>query len=338
MIPDHIASVASKHGLESAALAALAEIESGGKSFGPDGRALILYEPHVAYRCARPGARDLLMSLGLAWPKWRPGVYPREQADRWRQFEDCARVAGRDVAIMACSWGYPQVLGEGWRMLELDRPEDVEKLAGTVEGQTELMARFVLGKRGLRAALTSRDWREVARLYNGPGQVDRYAPRLEAAYRRITGSTSPVVLRLGDRGSAVGELQRALDRAGYYDGPVDSVFGPGTEAAVERFQTSARLPVDGVVGARTWKELAYYGGEVTPPAQPAVAAARADAARPVADVAAGAAVVAAGSAVISNPQAAQGWSEALGVPVIAVVLGAAALVTLAPRILRRLTQ
>lgn len=36
---------------------------------------------------------------------------------------------------------------------------------------------------------------------------------------------------------------------------VDGVFGPGTDAAVRRFQSSARIGVDGIVGKNTWTKL-----------------------------------------------------------------------------------
>jgi hypothetical protein len=37
-------------------------------------------------------------------------------------------------------------------------------------------------------AIQRRDWREIARRYNGSGSVDVYAPRLEAAWRKRAGS------------------------------------------------------------------------------------------------------------------------------------------------------
>jgi peptidoglycan hydrolase-like protein with peptidoglycan-binding domain len=34
------------------------------------------------------------------------------------------------------------------------------------------------------------------------------------------------------------QIQEALHRLGYYDGPVDGIFGPLTRAAIRRFQES----------------------------------------------------------------------------------------------------
>jgi peptidoglycan hydrolase-like protein with peptidoglycan-binding domain len=54
---------------------------------------------------------------------------------------------------------------------------------------------------------------------------------------------------------AVLELQRLLVAAGFDPQGVDGVFGKGTAAAVEAFQASRQLDVDGVVGTRTWAAL-----------------------------------------------------------------------------------
>jgi peptidoglycan hydrolase-like protein with peptidoglycan-binding domain len=50
---------------------------------------------------------------------------------------------------------------------------------------------------------------------------------------------------------AVRELQLQLRRLGDRPGPIDGLYGPLTEAAVERFQRSRGLAIDGVVGPRT---------------------------------------------------------------------------------------
>jgi peptidoglycan hydrolase-like protein with peptidoglycan-binding domain len=46
-------------------------------------------------------------------------------------------------------------------------------------------------------------------------------------------------------------LQGQLQLAGFYDGPVDGVYGPSTVAAVEALQTEAELPVTGFVDEAT---------------------------------------------------------------------------------------
>lgn len=65
------------------------------------------------------------------------------------------------------------------------------------------------------------------------------------------------VLRKGDKGKDVGELQELLNRVGTIPMlEVDDDFGKKTESAVERFQRAQRLYADGSVGSSTRAKLA----------------------------------------------------------------------------------
>ncbi len=65
-------------------------------------------------------------------------------------------------------------------------------------------------------------------------------------------------LRVGARGDAVRCLQSRLAALGHAPGPVDSVFGSMTRAAVIRFQRARGLIVDGVVGPQTGRALGIW--------------------------------------------------------------------------------
>jgi len=58
-------------------------------------------------------------------------------------------------------------------------------------------------------------------------------------------------LRIGDRGDSVTNLQRLLGSLGHDPGPLDGIFGPLTQAAVERYQAAVGVPVDGIFGIRS---------------------------------------------------------------------------------------
>jgi peptidoglycan hydrolase-like protein with peptidoglycan-binding domain len=58
-------------------------------------------------------------------------------------------------------------------------------------------------------------------------------------------ASSEIVVKRGDRGSAVRSIQRQLHI------PADGVFGPQTERAVKRFQRRHDLVPDGIVGPLT---------------------------------------------------------------------------------------
>ena len=59
-------------------------------------------------------------------------------------------------------------------------------------------------------------------------------------------------------------LQRLLRRLGKRPGPVDGLFGPLTEAGVVRFQRSAGIAADGVVGRQTARRLLAATGRSSP--------------------------------------------------------------------------
>jgi peptidoglycan hydrolase-like protein with peptidoglycan-binding domain len=62
-------------------------------------------------------------------------------------------------------------------------------------------------------------------------------------------AASAPLLRVGSRGPAVRDMQRAVGTA------VDGIFGPKTRAAVQAFQRRHRLAVDGIVGPQTWAAI-----------------------------------------------------------------------------------
>jgi len=63
------------------------------------------------------------------------------------------------------------------------------------------------------------------------------------------------VFKIGSKGSEAIKIQERLKALGHYRGPIDGIFGGGTEAAVKAFQKDRGLKVDGQVGPITWKAL-----------------------------------------------------------------------------------
>ena len=68
-------------------------------------------------------------------------------------------------------------------------------------------------------------------------------------------SALAVSYRHGDSGSAVTTIQTKLKRWGYFDGPVDGIYGSKTSKAVRSFQRKNGLTADGVAGPATLKAL-----------------------------------------------------------------------------------
>jgi N-acetylmuramoyl-L-alanine amidase len=64
--------------------------------------------------------------------------------------------------------------------------------------------------------------------------------------------------RQGSSGQTVSTIQQKLKNWGYYDGPVDGVYGSATAQAVRYFQQKNGLTADGVCGSATLKALGIY--------------------------------------------------------------------------------
>ncbi len=72
----------------------------------------------------------------------------------------------------------------------------------------------------------------------------------------IVSVAAPVfALKKGDKGSDVTSLQKTLQDAGYFNGPITGYYGPLTEAAVQKFQAAKGIKPDGVAGSETQGKL-----------------------------------------------------------------------------------
>ena len=74
-----------------------------------------------------------------------------------------------------------------------------------------------------------------------------------------TATTTNTILRRGDTGTGVENLQRKLISLGYLKGTADGIYGTKTVDAVRAFQKANGLSADGVAGAQTQQALQSGG-------------------------------------------------------------------------------
>jgi len=259
-----VTKIADRLKVPAAALLAVAEVESAGRTSVPvrGGREpLIRFEGHYFDRFLRGSKRTKARKLGLAHPKAGRVKNPRAQSRRW-DILDRAIAIDRTAALSSCSWGLGQVMGSHWQWLSYGSADAlVEEARNGVAGQVELMARFI-EKSGLDAALRKRDWPTFARRYNGPAyRRNKYDTKMAQAYERYrklpdepvlpdpvreTSEHGYATLKFGSRGPEVKELQKALTGKGY---PLlaDGLFGLKTDKALRQFQTDRGLEVTGAL-------------------------------------------------------------------------------------------
>lgn len=256
-------AAAAKHRLPPAHVAAITEVESGGRVFATVGgvrRPLILPEPHVFYRLLSGAHRNEAVAAKLASSsKWNPALYPKTQAERWEMLNRMAEI-DPVAAFEATSYGVGQVMGQHWKLLGFDNVKAmVDYMHQGVEAQIDVMLRFVV-KNGLDDELRDGRWAAFARGYNGPAyRKNRYDEKMAAAALTYGGKAPAPdgMLRMGSKGRRVREIQTLLVRAGYQV-KVDGDFGTATRDALKKFQKTKRLTADGVYGPQTERALSAF--------------------------------------------------------------------------------
>ncbi len=188
-----------------AALHALADAESSGRGFDTRNRALASIEPH-AFSCATLNAFDRThphlsypefvgYRKGAAPPRaWGQHPYTLSQDGRWAIFEQWAEL-NPEAACSAMGLGrFQQLVGRtpamkrhglepNWKALGFASAETLfRKLFVSEQDQFEVLYLF-LRANGLTRALAERDWRTLARAYNGPAQVEAYAAKLAVGWK-----------------------------------------------------------------------------------------------------------------------------------------------------------
>ncbi|MEO0406687.1 MAG: peptidoglycan-binding domain-containing protein [Cyanobacteria bacterium P01_A01_bin.135] len=86
-----------------------------------------------------------------------------------------------------------------------------------------------------------------------------------------SGAIAQFILQRNDEGPEVTQLQRDLQAANFYNGPISGIYGSQTEQAVIQLQIASRLEADGVFGPLTRSALSSrLGGTSNVPGSPTV--------------------------------------------------------------------
>ena len=108
LVEAYYADAATELRCDVAAIHAVDSVESNGHGFAPDGRPIILFEPHVFSRLTQH--RFDSTHGGVSYPKWGEKPYPKDQKARWDQMSYAGRL-DRSAAYQAASWGRFQIMG-----------------------------------------------------------------------------------------------------------------------------------------------------------------------------------------------------------------------------------
>lgn len=241
---------------------AIVQVEAGGEGFLADRRPKILYERHKFYKFA-----------GSKWAKSypdicnaRPGGYLGGPSEYDRLTKAIA--LNRDAALLSFSIGLPQIMTFNHVMIGYDTPDAM--IAAFCAGEDQQLwgfCRFIQAA-GLEDEVRDGRWADLAKVYNGPANVDAYSRKLVAAFAEVLrqkNDDDDTPLKSGR--AEVAEVQAILVLLGYGPLIVDGWNGPKTIASIKAFQASHGLPVGGIAGPDT--RAALFGSVPTPPQRPA---------------------------------------------------------------------
>jgi hypothetical protein len=189
-------SAARELGVETAAVRAVAAVESGGRS-GFDGkkRPVIRYENHTfrsltkkRYDKTHP---DLSDAYGSKQYKATHRFGGTKYADEQWALLDKAFALAPESAVEACSWGMFQVMGENYRSTGWT---SIEQFVDDMFHSASQQLRAFLGfcrHAGLVPYLKSHDWARFAHGYNGPSyRQNHYDAHLATYYAQYSHSAS----------------------------------------------------------------------------------------------------------------------------------------------------
>jgi len=183
----HFEASARRLGCEVAAVRAVVKVESGSAGFGTDGRPIILFEPHIFSRLTQ--RRYDASHPDISYGSWGAKPYPKTQADRWAQMNKAFALDG-EAAVASASWGLFQIMGMNFAKCGVSSAKAfVEDMAKSEERQLVAFEAFVRSS-DLVDELQRLDWQGFARVYNGPGQVEKYGRLLREAYAGFKPPTS----------------------------------------------------------------------------------------------------------------------------------------------------
>lgn len=177
-------SAARTLGVPVAAIKAIAEVESKGEGFLPDGQPKILFEAHIFSRLTK-GRYDK-SHPDISSPKWNPKLY-KGGAGEHRRLAKAVKL-DRNAALMSASWGRFQIMGFNWKAAGFNSLQSfINAMYHDKEGLIPLV-RLILNHPDMHEALRRLDFARFAYYYNGSGYAQHgYHTCIAAAYKKYLG-------------------------------------------------------------------------------------------------------------------------------------------------------
>jgi N-acetylmuramidase len=179
---DDFIKAATRLGCSVDAIKDVSIVETNGGGFNPDGSPKTLFEGHYFSRLTNHQYDEAYPTI--SYPKWTREFYGHNaQAEQTRL--ELAKGLDEEAALRSASWGMYQIMGDNFKLCGF---EDVQSFVNAMcEGagpQLDAFVNYVIS-RHLDNELRDLHWSDFARAYNGPGQVEMYAGKLDTNYNKL---------------------------------------------------------------------------------------------------------------------------------------------------------
>lgn len=183
------ASLANTLRCHPADLEAIAEVESNGFGWFPDGRLKILFEKHWFHKLLPEAKRARAVKAGLARRSWvspaKGGYKDQPDADSRYRLLERAIAIDPEAAFQSISMGTYQIMGFNHALCGHQTAKQMfEAFCESEAYQLSAFAGFLV-KKGLDEAIRKGDFDRVENVYNGGGLGGEYAKRMRAAASRL---------------------------------------------------------------------------------------------------------------------------------------------------------
>lgn len=235
---------AARLSVEPEVVEAFTKVESRGAGFDGQGRPKILFERHRFYWLLKKHKPHLVaqaVKAGLAYPRWK-----RNYRGDMYGFLAQAMAIDAACALMACSWGLGQVMGENYKMLGYASVFDMVADACESEDKHLYQMMKYCEAAGVVRYMRLKNFAKMAELYNGPGyKKNKYDTKMRAEYRRLKRPNKVDPYRSIPK-TELEMYQRKLKELGFHEvGLVDGKWGSRTKTAVTAFQLEHGLTANG---------------------------------------------------------------------------------------------
>lgn len=179
---------AKRIGCSIAAIKSVAEVETKGGGFLPNGDPTILFEPHIFWKeLIKKGIKPEDHVKGnedILYPKWDASKYGpiSNQHNKLRK----AILINRDAALSSASWGMFQIMGFNWSMCGVKSLQEfINAMYKDEDGHIDMFDDYICNAH-LNDELVRLDWDAFALGYNGPMyRKNDYANKLAKAYSKF---------------------------------------------------------------------------------------------------------------------------------------------------------